>query len=142
MIPPFAQNLQLMLQKNQSWSNLNRSAVASSLVSLIGDGHLEGPIWIITPTEKECQLLYQDIEAWWFQQGLGSSNWRIMNFPADDVQVLYGLSPANKDTQQRLKTLHLLHTHSKTIVVSSLFATFHLGITPKSIQNYCLELSL
>ena len=57
MIPPFAQNLRVALQKNRSWSNLNPSAVAATVVSLIGEGLLEGPVWIITPTEKESQIL-------------------------------------------------------------------------------------
>ncbi len=142
MIPPFAQNLHRLLQKNRSWSNLNRSAVAASIVSLIYENVLDGPIWIVTPSEKECQLLFQDLETWWFQQGLGGSDWNLLHFPADDVQVLYGLCPTQKDTQQRVTTLHLLHTHSKSVIVSSLFAALHFSLTPETIQGYSLHLEI
>ena len=57
MIQPFAQNLRLALQRNRSWSNLNPSAVAATIVSLIGNDLLEGPIWLLTPTEKDALML-------------------------------------------------------------------------------------
>jgi transcription-repair coupling factor (superfamily II helicase) len=142
MIPPFAQNLRSALQKNRSWSNLNPSAIAATIVSLIGEDLLEGPIWIVTPTEKESQVLYQNIETWWFQQGLGKQNWSLNRYPADDVQVLFGLPPTLQDTQQRITTLHKLHRNQNTIVISSIFAALHLSLTPTGIQKNCLHLSI
>ena len=107
MIPPFAQNLRIALQKNRSWSNLNPSAVAATVVSLINEDLVDGPIWIITPTEKESQILYQNMETWWFQQGLGKGEWSLNRYPADDVQVLFGLPPNEQETQQGEKNTNI-----------------------------------
>ena len=93
MIPPFAQNLRIALQKNRSWSNLNPSAVAVTVVSLINEDLVDGPIWIITPTEKESQILYQNMETWWFQQGLGKEEWSLNRYPADDATITIWTPP-------------------------------------------------
>lgn len=142
MIPPFAQNLRIALQKNRSWSNLNPSAVAATVVSLINEDLVDGPIWIITPTEKESQILYQNMETWWFQQGLGKEEWSLNRYPADDVQVLFGLPPNEQETQQRLKTLQKVHQNEGTVVISSLFAAMHLNMTPSGLQGNSLQLSI
>ena len=62
------------------------------------------------------------METWWFQQGLGKAEWSLNRYPADDVQVLFGLPPNEQETQQRLRTLQKVHQNEATVVISSLFA--------------------
>ena len=143
MIPPFAQNLRSALQKNRSWSNLNPSAIAATVVSLIGEGLLDGPIWIVTPTEKDSQILYQNLETWWFQQGFGNKDWSLNRYPADDVQVLFGLPPNEKDTQQRLKTL-ILNTpnyHTEIRVAAQEFMSIVQCLAAFTVRQTTLKLA-
>ena len=58
------------------------------------------------------------------------------------LHPLIGSSPSPNDSQQRIIALDKLHTTSKTLIVSSLFASLHLSLCKSEIQNNSLHVSI